>query len=139
MQQYSWLISSFGTLFCFGCWGFFGKLTTDYLSARHAFVYQGLGVVFCIAVFQLFLGQGLATSSLKGNLLALLTGIAYAVGTGLFFVAARSGKISIVVMLTALYPIITIALSYCFLNEQISLKQMAGILLASVAILLMAT
>lgn len=139
MHASFWLLASLGTLLCFGGWGFFGKLTTFYLTPKQAFLYQGIGVCIAISIFQAFLGGSLFTSSPKGNVLGMLTGGAYALGTALFFYAAHHGKISIVIMLTALYPIITIALSYCFLNEAITSKQAIGVCLAVVAILLMAT
>jgi transporter family protein len=57
----------------------------------------------------------------------------------LFFYAAHLGKISIVIMLTALYPIVTLLLSFIFLQEAISIKQSLGVLLAVLAIIFLAT
>lgn len=134
-----WFLASVATLICFGCWGFFGKLTTEYLSTKQAFLYQGLGVCLILLLFQYMLPQTVSTHSFKGNVFGALTGVAYALGTGLFFYAAAKGKITLVIMMTALYPIVTIFLSLIFLSEAITFKHSLGIVLAVIAIMLMAS
>ena len=53
--------------------------------------------------------------------------------------AVSKGKVSIVVLISALYPVVTIALSYFFLNETISLKEGIGMVFALTAIILFTT
>jgi transporter family protein len=76
--------------------------------------------------------------NVKGLSYGLLTGIAYGIGCLFYFIAADKGKITTVVTLTALYPLVTILLSYLVLKEGISLKQCLGIVFALIAIFLMA-
>ena len=57
-------------------------------------------------------------------------------GTLFFFAAASRGKISVVVSMTALYPIITIILAAIFLHEPITVQQVLGMLCAVAAIVL---
>lgn len=133
-----WLPTALLSLFSFGLWGLFSKLSLNYIDSRSALIFQTVGVLL-IGVF-VFFGTNnfkMATDS-KGLGFALLTGIAYSLGCLLYLIAADKGKISTVVTLTALYPLVTLLLSYIFLREDINLKQCIGILFALVAIYFMA-
>jgi transporter family protein len=48
------------------------------------------------------------------------------------------GKASVVITMTALYPLVTILLSFFFLRETITIKQGIGILFALLAMLFLA-
>jgi transporter family protein len=75
----------------------------------------------------------------RGILYACLTGVAGLLG-GLFYLFAMArGKVSVIVTLTALYPIITIALAAVFLREPITFKQGCGMILAVISIILLAS
>ena len=65
--------------------------------------------------------------------MALLTGILGSAGAISFFLALQHGRASLVVPLSALYPVITIILSLLILNERPSFLQGLGIALAIVA------
>ena len=54
-----------------------------------------------------------------------------------YFIAADKGKASTVVTLTALYPLVTLILSYLLLSESINLKQFFGVVFALIAIYLL--
>jgi transporter family protein len=134
----SWLPAALLSLFSFGLWGLFSKLSLNYIDSRSALIFQTVGVLL-IGLFVLFGTSNfkLATDG-KGLGFALLTGIAYSLGCFLYLIAADKGKISTVVTLTALYPLITLVLSFIFLREEINLKQCTGIIFALVAIYFMA-
>jgi len=68
-----------------------------------------------------------------------LTGVTGIAGTLLFFMAARTGSLPVVVSLTALYPVISILLAFLFLQEPVSARQAAGIALSFGAIYLMSS
>jgi len=73
----------------------------------------------------------------KGVVYALLAGLAGSLG-GLFFVhAVNRGKASIVITLTALYPVVTILLSFIILKEEITIRQGVGIVLALISMALL--
>jgi transporter family protein len=55
-----------------------------------------------------------------------------------FFAALDQGKASTVVTLSALYPVVTILLSIAFLHEKLTMRQVAGIVFALVASVLLA-
>jgi len=133
----NWLPAAIFSLLAFGLWGFFSKLTVQHIDARSALIFQTLGVVITGFATLGMIHFRPATDS-RGVALAILTGIAYGLGCLLYFIAAKNGKVTTVVTLTALYPLVTIALSSALLNEVITLRQWSGIVLALVAILLMA-
>lgn len=131
-----WLPTSLLALFSFGLWGFFTKMAVVHMDSKSALVYQTLGVLI-IGVVALGMMNFKPATDTKGVAYALLTGVAYGVGCLFYFFAASKGKIITVVTLTALYPLITIVLAYWLLNETVNFKQLAGIALAIVAIVLM--
>lgn len=133
----NWLPSALLSLFSFGLWGLFSKLSLNYIDSRSALIVQTLGVLL-IGLFVFGTNNFKLATDSKGLGFALLTGIAYSIGCLLYLIAADRGKISTVVTLTALYPLITLLLSYFFLREDISIKQGIGILFALVAIFFMA-
>lgn len=136
MTSLAWLFPALVSLFCFGLWGFFSKITIQYVDAKSALAYQAIGVTL-IGLFALLQLQGKPMLAGKGILFGLLTGLAYGVGCLFYFIAADKGKVTIIVTLTALYPIVTIFLAYLILHEGLHIRQGIGILLALVAIYLL--
>jgi transporter family protein len=76
---------------------------------------------------------------LKGSSFALLAGVFGGLGVYWYLVAADRGNVSQLVGITALYPVITVLLGVLVLNEPLTAKQMAGVGLAVVAVVLVAT
>jgi transporter family protein len=134
----SWLPAAIGAMFCFGLWGFFPKLAVLYLDPRSALVYQTMGglLVGLVVLASLKFAPDYHP---RGVLFAVLTGLAGVAGTLCFMAAAARGRISLVVSLTALYPLITIVLAALFLKEPLTLKHLAGMVCAVLAILLLST
>ena len=132
-----WLPAALVALFSFGLWGFFSKLTLFYVDSKSALIFQTLGVML-IGLITLALLDFKPATDIKGISYGLLTGIAYGVGCLFYLIAADRGKVTTVVTLTALYPLVAIVLSYALLKETISYKQYAGIGCALIAIYLMA-
>lgn len=132
----NWLPAAFLSLFSFGLWGLFTKLTVIHIDSRSALIYQTIGVALIGIVTLSMMNFKPATDS-KGLMYAILTGTAYGIGCLFYFVAASKGKIVTVVTLTALYPLVTIILAAFLLKESVSIKQWIGIGLAMGSILLM--
>lgn len=131
-----WLAPSLISLFSFGLWGFFTKLSTEFIDFKSALVYQSVGVLI-VSIIGFYLVDFKPATESKGVLYAVLTGLSYAIGCLFYFVAASKGRLMTVVTLTALYPVITILLSYLLFQETFTVKKTIGILLALVAIILM--
>lgn len=133
-----WLPSALMALFSFGLWGLFTKLAIVHIDSKSALVFQTIGVLLIGIITLSFLNFKPATD-IRGLSFGLLTGIAYGIGCLFYFVAVDRGKIITVVTLTALYPVVTILLSYFLLRETVTYKQCFGILLALLAIFLMSS
>src|SRR5262249_44925131 len=118
--------------------GLFSKLAIVYIDSKSALIFQTAGVLLVGLVTLALLDFKPATDT-KGLSFGLLTGIAYGIGCLFYLIAADKGKIITVVTLTALYPLITIVLSYFLLHEPVNFKQCLGIALALIAIFLMSS
>jgi transporter family protein len=134
----SWLFPATLSLFCFGLWGFFGKLSTHYIDAKSAAFFQTVGFALS-GVIVLFLIQFKPTLSLKGDCLATLTGFCTGIGSLFFIISLFRGKTSTIITFTSLYPAITVLLSVLLLHETISFKQCIGICLAITSVVLLAS
>ncbi len=138
MAAGNWLLPALLALVIYGFWGFFPKIAVNYISPQSALVYEVAGAML-VGLVVLFLIDFTPESHPKGILFAMLTGIAGMTGTLFFFAAAQKGKISVVVSLTAIYPLITVLLAILFLKEPLTIKQLCGMAMAIGAILLLAT
>lgn len=69
----------------------------------------------------------------RGLLLALVGGVADAAGNGLLLLGLRLGDLTVISVLTALYPAGTIILAALVLRERITLLQAGGLVLAVAA------
>lgn len=132
----SWLAPACVSLIIYGLWGFFPKLAVTYINPVSALIYQVAGAML-VGLATLFWVGFQPETHPKGILFAVLTGVSGVLGTLFFFAAASRGKISVVVSMTALYPIITILLAAVFLREPVTAKQILGMLCAVAAIVLL--
>lgn len=132
----SWLAPTFAALIIYGLWGFFPKLAVTYINPVSALIYQVAGGML-VGLATLFWVGFQPETHPKGILFAVLTGVSGVLGTLFFFAAASRGKISVVVSMTALYPIITILLAAVFLREPVTAKQIMGMFCAVAAIVLL--
>jgi transporter family protein len=134
----SWVGWSLLALFTWGFWGFFPKLATRYMSPQSVLIYEVIAGLSIAAACLCLAGFRLETHP-RGILYAWLTGVAGLLG-GLFYLfAVARGKVSVIVTLTALYPIITVTLAAILLKEPVTLKQGCGMVLAVLSIILLAT
>jgi transporter family protein len=134
-----WLPFAILALICWGLWSFFPKLSANYIEPESGLVFEVIGALIV----------GLAVLiSLKfqpefhklGITYAVLTGIIGTLGILFFwFAVARGGRVSIVVPITALYPVIALMLAFLILKEPITIKQGIGIITALISILLLSS
>jgi transporter family protein len=132
----SWFLNSLLALVCFGLWAFLPKIAVRYLSPKSAVIYEVLGVFTAGCFLFLALGRNIDTD-VRGILPAMLTGVLGTVGFLCFLYALAAGRVSVVATLTALYPAVTILLAAVFLKESITLRQVAGMGLAIVSVILL--
>ena len=134
--MHKWLIYALMATVIYGFWGFFPKLASEYLDPKSAMVYQTLGSAVGALVILATLRFRLPVQ-VKGITFSILAGIAGVVGTQFLLMALNEGKASVVVPVTALYPIGVILLAVLVLKEALTLRQVCDVLLSLVAIYLL--
>ncbi|MCX7792994.1 MAG: EamA family transporter [Thermodesulfovibrionales bacterium] len=131
-----WFYQSLITLLLWGLWGFFAKIASNYISAQSVYLWGSAGALI-VTLLSLIIGFRFETST-PGIIYGLLAGLTGGGGVIFFYYALKEGKASLVVTMTALYPLVTIMLSYLILKEDITLRQAIGMLFALIAMVLMA-
>lgn len=132
-----WMLPTFGAMLFWGFWGFIPKITTKYLDPKSAIVFEVVGaMVLGIVILSSLRFQ--PDLHPKGVALAITTGMLGFLGAYCFLKAVSQGPVILIATISALYPVISIALAMMMLNETITLKQGIGIVLALVAIGLIA-
>ena len=134
----SWFIWTLLAMITFGFWGFFPKLAINFITPQSALIYQVLGGLVIGLVALVTVGFKPEIQPM-GILYAFLTGITGVFGTLFYYAATSHGQLTIVVSLTALYPLITILLAFIFLHETISLKKTVRLFFALTAIILLSS
>ncbi len=132
-----WLVYTLITLFLYGLWGFFPKMASLHLPAKEALLFQIIGIL-AVGITILLSTKTKLQFSLPGLIYSILGGIAGIVGTLFFLKALAIGKTYVVIVMTALYPLIAILLAYIVLREPLTMKNALGIGFAMVAIYLFA-
>jgi transporter family protein len=131
----NWLVSSLVAMACWGIWGLLMKLASKYFSWHQIFIVTSIVTVMASLTVFIFFRPAINVHSL-GFSYALLAGVVGSVALVAFNYAIEAGKSIIVVPLSALYPIVTIVLSFLVLHEEITLIKAVGIALGLAAILL---
>jgi transporter family protein len=129
------MIYALVTLVLWGISGVTQKLATDSVSVEFALVW--FAAAFPPIAAAILLMQSLDWNiGLQAWLFALLGGALNGLGVLTSFAAYRSGgKASVVTPLVALFPVATVALAVPLLHEQITRREMWGIVLAIAAAL----
>lgn len=133
----SWLVPVLGAFVFWGLWGFLPKITTRTITPMSAMIFEAVGGML-VAIIALLSGGYRLELTRQGVFLALLTGIFGILGAWTYLQAVSTGKVSLVVSFTALYPIMSIILAVFFLGESLSVRQGAGIFFALLSMLLIA-
>lgn len=138
MQLPPWFWQCAVVLITWGIVGLLQKLSTNHLSAESALVWLVVGF-FLIDPF-LFPRESIFAYSSRVLLWAFLSAFLNALGAWALLSAMKhGGKASIVVPLTALYPLMMVFLAPVILHESITSPQVAGVGCALVAVVLLST
>jgi transporter family protein len=127
-----WLLYSLMTILCWGLWGVFSKLASNYSRPRQTLIFQAVGVI-AFALVVLFIEQFQIQRTAAGFGWSFAAGFINFIGFLAFFAAVQKGKVSTVISLSSLYPVVTIALSVLLLHEKITKREGLGIALALTA------
>lgn len=131
-----WLFYSLIVMVGWGVWGFFAKLASYSINPFGAAFYTMLGWMFVVWILVLFRGIPFPVAG-RGAFFSFLVGIIASLMFIPYILALSKGKVSMVVSIAALYPLVTIILAFLFLQETITLRQGFGVLLALLAVILM--
>lgn len=132
----SWLMLSLVALGLWGLWGVLTKVATQQVGPEGAYILGMAGYLPVLAIL-LYETGGKIPWQPWGWAAAVAAGMCTGFGLYFFFRALHGGAASVVVPLTALYPVVTVALSWLFLRESLSLRQMIGLVLAVAAVWLL--
>jgi len=132
----NWLKFSLLALGLWGVWGFLGKVASQHLPARLVYLLTMAG---CLAAtgYTLIGGVGSFSGRPWAVGAALVSGIALAAGLRFFCEALARGPATVVVPITAVYPLVTVALCRVFLQETLSGTQMIGLACALASVWLL--
>ncbi len=131
------LLGSAAMLIFWGVWGIVVKLVTQQIGMQALFWGQ-LGAI-CLFPVYFFLFKDMLPLELRANTIALsvVAGMLGVLGTMTFYVLLRVAPASVVVPLSAMYPVVTVVLAVLFLHEDLSLTRVAGVVCALAAIWLL--
>ena len=131
----NWLILAIACLISWGLWGLLIKLA--YRGAEWSEIYLISSLTSFAIALAIFLASHTKIHFKPSLLLALGAGLTGGIGNIFFVKALEHGKASIVIPLTALYPVITAVLAVIILHEKLSMLQLIGIVLAIIAMILL--
>jgi transporter family protein len=130
------------TILLWGFWGFFGKLALEKnMAPTSVFLAEVFTSAVCAVPVLWILWRKQAAASLftSWNVFGLASGAGLALGLFCYYFALERSQASILVPLTAIYPAVSVVLSYALLHERPHVSQWVGIIFVVVgAILLLA-
>jgi transporter family protein len=138
MHLPSWFWFSALVLVTWGIVGLLQKLSTNELSAESALIWLVAGFILLTPVF--YPGKEILRYLSRSLVFILLSGALNAIGAWALLAAMKNGgRASIVVPLTALYPLVVVLTAPMILHESITLLQGLGVISALVAVVLLST
>ncbi len=133
------LLGGAAMLLFWGVWGIVVKLVTKEIGMQ-ALVWGQLGAFGIFPFYFLIFKEMLPLQLNLGTIaLSVAAGALGVLGTMVFYILLRAAPASVVVPISALYPVVTVILAYFFLHEQLSLTRIAGVVCALAAIWLLST
>jgi transporter family protein len=130
-----WLLYSLITAFFWGLWGIFAKLASRSMGSRNLLLLGTMGSILAFPVFLAMFHKQLKFDWTSINFYyALLGGVIGSIGCLFFYQALARGEASKVVVMTAMYPAITVVLSILVLAEKPTIYKIAGICCALMSI-----
>jgi len=135
----NWLGFSLLAVGLWGLWGFLSKVAALHLPTGAVYL---LSITGHLAVVSYLVATGGLTIPWQpvGLAGALGAGVCMAFGLLCFLRAlSAGGKASVVVPLTAMYPLLTVLLGWLLLREDFTLRHLVGVALALTAVWLLST
>lgn len=131
-----WQLVAVLSLIMWGLWGFILKLVTKNIEWYQIYAIGSLVTILATSIIALVYRNQLLINQ-RDTYIILAASTAGVLGYIFFIMALKDGEASVVVPLTALYPAITVVLSYTILHENITTLQLIGVILAIIAAVLL--
>ena len=131
-----WLFYSLLALILWGLWGVFSKIAATHLPSWAIFLVE-ICIYLLVGGFIWCLLRTPVTWTFPGATAAVAAGLSGGFALFFFLKALSTGPAAVVVPLTSLYPVITVLLGITFLQENLSLRHLLGVLMASAAVWLL--
>jgi transporter family protein len=131
-----WFLWTWFALASWGVWAVLSKVIGDALSPAHSQALSSLGILPVLVVLAFLPGSPPAGNprAARGAALALTAGIVTSLGNLAYYDALQRGERAVTVIpLTALYPIVTVALAVVLLHERLGNAQKLGAALCLLA------
>lgn len=130
----AWFLSSLVVLVGWGIWGFLAKIASRDLPPFSVFFYSVLGSLVVLFVGLPWNGMP-SLGNGSGAFFAFMGGLIAAAVFLPYVFALTVGKVAAVVTVTALYPLVTIALMLLFFRETLAPMQWVGVFFALLAVI----
>ncbi|MEM0382317.1 MAG: DMT family transporter [Nitrososphaerota archaeon] len=137
-SDHSWILFAMLALLVWGVWGFTARLAAASIGWREMTVLGSIGSVSSMIIFALLTRPNLSYP-LGASMLAFVVGVLGFLGAPIFYVALERNPSAIVVVVTSLYPVVTMILSTLILKEIPTTRQVVGIMLAIAALVLISS
>jgi uncharacterized membrane protein len=134
---WKWLPWALLGFFWWGLFGFIAKVGSADVEARDMQVLFTLGTL-PLVIFILVRRKGMRNNA-KGRVIGLVIGLIAGLGNAAYFVAMGRGQASLVGPVTSLFPLVTVLLATIVLKERFNRVQAAGVVLAIISAVLLAT
>src|SRR5262245_32903439 len=132
----TWLIYALLSIVWWGIWGFLSKLGSDQTSPQQLQILFTIGIIPPSALAWARLGFRVETDR-RGAIYGILNGVFTGLGMLAYYAALSKAKASVVGPFTALFPLLTVSLAFAFLGERINRIQIAGMVMALAAIVIL--
>lgn len=134
----AWLLPAISIPIVWGFYGFLPKLAVRYINPFSAIIFQVIGYLVFGIIILIYIDFR-PEIQFNGLVISFFAGIFGIAGAFLYLIAVSKGKVSVIVFISALYPVVTIVLSYILLKEPITVKEGLGMVFALIAIILFST
>ncbi|MBI5300906.1 MAG: EamA family transporter [Chloroflexi bacterium] len=131
------LLGGAALLIFWGVWGIAAKFAAQQVGMQ-ALIWSQVASLGMFPLYFVFFKDMLPVEwKINGIAWALVSGALGVAGTAVLFLLLRHAPVSLVVPISALYPVVTVALAYVFLHEEMSPMRIAGVVCAVAAVWLL--
>ncbi len=136
MTSAAWFLPSILAVILWGVSMFLPKLAVRRLPPFHMTIYSYSFFLLGSIALQAFYGFQIGFD-LRGAALAMSVGIIGGIAQILYNVSLRVSSMTYSVVITSLYPAVATLLAFFILNEALTVRQIAGIVLGILSLILM--